>query len=355
MPKGVKKPCSTLKGSRFILSGADVPPQTYLPQLLLTFAEVEFECQLSDGQKVDSTPPDAHLKHVREGGSTFELEDVKVITRYLARLLDLDGESAEEDAQLDMVLALLEKILRQWIAEVYSKPNPRDTDVFEKFLKNVTPALRKMEEHLVKNESNGHFVRNRITYLDIAYFELVTFFLDTYPKSVGTILRPSELPATFKLYECFRVHPRLSKQVSTGDPWRYHRCSRVLGLRDVGFLVRDIRRSLKFYTNNFGFVCAKKLMAPQSHLGYVEFDLPNTTAVLSLLSQEGQPEHQPGKMTQGPFSLIVKDVRSMLKEMTGNGVKVHNGPEEHSWGTLARILDPDNNVITIIDIKPGFE
>ncbi|KAF9158631.1 hypothetical protein DFQ26_007392 [Actinomortierella ambigua] len=351
----INNPCSSLKGSKFILSGADVPPQTHLPRLLMAFAGVEFNCQPSDSRKVGIIPPDVHLKHIKEDGSIFELEDVKVITRYLARVLNLGGESTEEDAQLDMQFAYADKILRQWIAEVYSKPNPRDTDAFEQFLSNATPALWKMEEFLIKNGSNGYFFRNRSTYVDIAYYELISFFLEMYPKSAGNVICQSVFQATLKLHKRIQSHPRMATPLSACDPWGYHSCSHVLGLRDTGFLVTDVRQSLKFYTDTFGFLCVNKELNPQTPYGYIEFELPNNTTRLSLLSQEGQQKHRSERMTHGQFSLIVKDVRFMIAEMVAKGVRVYAEPKDHPWGTQARILDPDNNVITIIDIKPGFQ
>ncbi|KAF9971659.1 hypothetical protein BGZ73_005388 [Actinomortierella ambigua] len=330
----------------------NVPPQTILPQLLLSFAEVEFECQPSDSLSVGNTPPNAQLKHTKGDGTIFQLEDVTIITRYLAHLLDLCGNSVEDEATLDMLFTKVDDILKRWLSDVYSKPCPRDKEVFDKFLSGATPALEALERSLTTNLYDGYFLGKRTTYVDLAYYGLIALFMQSYPKSTSTFFTRFTFPLTLKLVERLQSHSRVASILAKSSPWSHHTSSRVLALHDVGFSVTNIPQAYQFYTDTFGFLCVKKDMALGIPSGSLEFELPNSTTKLKLTYLASNVRGSPS-VGQGPFTLAVNDVRSMVADLSAKSMMIHTSPQSQSWGTMAKICDPFNNVITIVDFKSG--
>ncbi|KAG0254757.1 hypothetical protein DFQ27_006629 [Actinomortierella ambigua] len=338
-------------GSTFELWNMSVCSQVELPRYILAYSRASFKiCEdPTEGACSDMEAPAPRLRHMLSDGSVFELQGVHVMTRYLAKLFDLEGNTARESAMLDMVFTRTTSLVQQWIDMVYSKPNPRSIDHFERFLEDATPAIDALENILAKNVYDGFFCGDETTYPDLAYYAFISLLLDCHPKLSAKVFSPTTHPASDKLYKRLRGDARLAT-FTLDNPWKYHTCSRVLGLATVGFLSSDIQQSLTFYTDMFGFNCVKKeLHATNAKLGRIEFELPNSPA--TRLSIEASAGIQPRSVDagQGCFAFNVANVKDLLDYLVEHKVRVLTQPEHHHWGTLARVYDPDNNRITLID------
>ncbi|KAF9976465.1 hypothetical protein BGZ73_008533 [Actinomortierella ambigua] len=345
----------SLDKSTFELWDMNVCSQIELPRYILSFVGASFKTCTSDAAESTGSEaklPTPRLRHIMSDDNVFELNGVHVIIRYLAKLFELDGQTARDSAMLDMVFSRTTDIVQQWIDQVYSKPNPRSVDNFEQFLTQVGPALDALENILAKNVSDSYFCGASTTYPDLAYFTFMSLLFDCHPKLTAKAISSTVRPVSKRLYRRLKGDDSLAA-LTWDNPWKHHSCSRILSLHTVGFLSSDIQQSLKFYTDMFGFNCISKDIDPQNQkLGTIEFELPKTNIHLAIAATSGvQPRSL--EAGQGAFALVVTNVKDLVAFLVDNNVRVLTQPETHPSGHLARIYDPDNNRITLIDHVAG--
>jgi lactoylglutathione lyase len=112
----------------------------------------------------------------------------------------------------------------------------------------------------------------------------------------------------------------------------------------IRVFVSDIHRARSFYRDKLGLPLASD-MADQ---GYVVF----TPGKLKILIEGCDPNDGEGRALVGRFvglSFRVPDVQDAYDELLRCGVEFNGPPEKQPWGgTLAHLVDPDRNVLTLV-------
>jgi glyoxylase I family protein len=124
----------------------------------------------------------------------------------------------------------------------------------------------------------------------------------------------------------------------------------ILGLWGVRYQVRDVERSIAFYTQTLGF----KL----DHQSLPAFGQVSTGALKLILSGPGASgsRDMPGGQQQEPggwnrIVLHVKDLPARIADLKTKGVKFRNEMEVGPGGKQIQIEDPDGNPIELFE--PG--
>ncbi|MGF1626660.1 MAG: VOC family protein [Alphaproteobacteria bacterium] len=124
----------------------------------------------------------------------------------------------------------------------------------------------------------------------------------------------------------------------------------ALKLAAVRIFVSDIVGASAFYRDQIGLVSAAG--GPED--GYVVFPLANG---VDLILEEDVPEDEDGDSLVGRFigiSLAVPDLDAAYHALCDRGVRFLDAPEIQPWGGgLAHFLDPDDNVLSLVEaLKP---
>ncbi len=116
--------------------------------------------------------------------------------------------------------------------------------------------------------------------------------------------------------------------------------------------VRDMERSIAFYSTFFGMVCRDRKTSPRgSQLAFMT--MPGSPTELELAYLPWDPDFQ---LPEDIFHLAfrVDDMPATLERMRQAGVKVTEEPSERSaGGWMAFIEDPDGYEIELLSYAPG--
>ncbi|HEY9686521.1 MAG TPA: VOC family protein [Coleofasciculaceae cyanobacterium] len=116
--------------------------------------------------------------------------------------------------------------------------------------------------------------------------------------------------------------------------------------------VRDLDRSIAFYTNHFGMVCRDRKTSPRgSQLAFMT--MPGSPTELELAYLPWDPDFQ---LPEDIFHLAfrVDDMDAAIAGMREAGVKVTEEPSKRSnGGNMAFIEDPDGYEIELLSFPSG--
>ena len=102
--------------------------------------------------------------------------------------------------------------------------------------------------------------------------------------------------------------------------------------------------SVAFYRDQVGL----PLKFQDADMGWAEFDLEG----LSLAIERQDPKDPVAQSLVGRFvgiSIEVDNIDSVYHDLCDKGVKFTGPPAKQPWGgVLAHMLDPDNNVVTLL-------
>ncbi|MFZ0830647.1 MAG: VOC family protein [Thermoplasmata archaeon] len=124
-------------------------------------------------------------------------------------------------------------------------------------------------------------------------------------------------------------------------------------IASVPLVVSNQEKSVEFYTEKVGFEI-KTDFAPRGASRYVtvgpkgqdlEIMLWEVGGTTDPSQKELSKSWSPGKSP--PIVMKVADCRGMHNELSGRGVKFHQEPFEHPWGTSATFVDPDGNLFSL--------
>ncbi|HEY9721769.1 MAG TPA: VOC family protein [Oscillatoriaceae cyanobacterium] len=122
----------------------------------------------------------------------------------------------------------------------------------------------------------------------------------------------------------------------------------------VRLKVRDLDRSIAFYTCHFGFRQGERKTSPRgSQLAFLKMDGTPTEIELAFL-----PWDTDFKLDEDIFHLAfeVKDMHKAIADMRAAGVKITEEPSQTSSGTwMAFIEDPDGYEIELLDYSQVTE
>jgi lactoylglutathione lyase len=116
--------------------------------------------------------------------------------------------------------------------------------------------------------------------------------------------------------------------------------------------VRDLERSIAFYSQHFHMVCRDRKSSPRgSQLAFMT--MPGSLTELELAYLPWDPDFQ---LPEDIFHLAfrVEDMDKAIAEMRAAGVKVTEEPSgRRDGGQMAFIEDPDGYEIELLSFAPG--
>lgn len=122
----------------------------------------------------------------------------------------------------------------------------------------------------------------------------------------------------------------------------------VLGLWGVRYQVKDVQRSISFYTQTLGFnVDEQNLPAfGQVSIGNLKLILSGPGASGSRPMPDGR-QQEPGGWNR--VVLQVKDLPARISELKNQGVRFRNEMEVGPGGKQIQVEDPDGNPIELFE------
>jgi predicted enzyme related to lactoylglutathione lyase len=124
----------------------------------------------------------------------------------------------------------------------------------------------------------------------------------------------------------------------------------TMRLAAVRVFVSDVAGACAFYRDQIGLVPSVEAVED----GFVVFRLANGA---DLVLEEGVPEDETAESLVGRFvgaSLAVDDIDAAYDALCDQGVRFIDPPERQPWGgTLAHFLDPDDNILTLVELPKG--
>lgn len=122
----------------------------------------------------------------------------------------------------------------------------------------------------------------------------------------------------------------------------------VTGLWGVRYQVKDVARSISFYTETLGFQLDRKHLPAfgQVSSGDLKLILSGPGASGSRPTPDGR-EQEPGGWNR--VVLLVKDLPACIAELESRGVRFRNTMEAGPGGRQVQVEDPDGNPIELFE------
>lgn len=122
----------------------------------------------------------------------------------------------------------------------------------------------------------------------------------------------------------------------------------VLGLWGVRYQVKDVQRSIAFYTQTLGFNLDMQVLPAFGQVSIGDFKLILSGPGASGSRQMPDGRHQePGGWNR--LMLRVKDLPARIIELKNEGVRFRNEMEAGPGGRQVQIEDPDGNPIELFE------
>lgn len=122
----------------------------------------------------------------------------------------------------------------------------------------------------------------------------------------------------------------------------------IQGLWGVRYQVKDVQRSIEFYTETLGFVLDQQYLPAfgQVSLGNLKLILSAPGASGSRPLPDGRPQ-EPGGWNR--VILHVEDLPASVAELEQLGVRFRNEVQSGPGGKQVQIEDPDGNPIELFE------
>ena len=122
----------------------------------------------------------------------------------------------------------------------------------------------------------------------------------------------------------------------------------VVGLWGVRYQVKDVQRSISFYTETLGFNLDRKNLPAfgQVSIGNLKLILSGPGASGSRPTLDGHLQ-EPGGWNR--VVLLVKDLPARISELKNQGVRFRNEMEAGPGGKQIQVEDPDGNPIELFE------
>ncbi len=122
----------------------------------------------------------------------------------------------------------------------------------------------------------------------------------------------------------------------------------VLGLWGVRYQVKDVRRSIAFYTETLGFNLDRQHLPAfaQVSIGHLKLILSGPGASGSRPMPDGRRQ-EPGGWNR--VVLQVKDLATRVSDLENQGVRFRNEMESGPGGKQIQVEDPDGNPIELFE------
>lgn len=122
----------------------------------------------------------------------------------------------------------------------------------------------------------------------------------------------------------------------------------VLGLWGVRYQVKDVQRSISFYTQTLGFNLDQQTLPAfgQVSIGNLKLILSGPGASGSRPTPDGRRQ-EPGGWNR--VVLLVKDLPARIGELKSQGLRFRNELEVGPGGKQVQVEDPDGNPIELFE------
>jgi len=122
----------------------------------------------------------------------------------------------------------------------------------------------------------------------------------------------------------------------------------VLGLRGVRYQVKDVQRSIEFYSQTLGFNLDQQNLPAfgQVSIGDLKLILSGPGASGSRPMPDGR-QQEPGGWNR--IVLLVQDLPTRITEYKNQGVHFRNEMEVGPGGRQIQVEDPDDNPIELFE------
>ena len=122
----------------------------------------------------------------------------------------------------------------------------------------------------------------------------------------------------------------------------------IQGLHGIRYQVRDVARSIEFYTTHLGFTLKHKHLPEFANvaLGEVQILLSGPGASGSRPMSDGRAQ-EPGGWNR--IVLRVKDLPALIVALKSDGLRFRNEMETGPGGSQIQIEDPDGNPIELFE------
>jgi glyoxylase I family protein len=122
----------------------------------------------------------------------------------------------------------------------------------------------------------------------------------------------------------------------------------VLGLWGVRYQVKDVQRSMAFYTQTLGFKLDLQHLPAfgQVSIGNLKLVLSGPGASGSRPTPDGR-QQEPGGWNR--VMLLVRDLPARIGELKGQGLRFRNEMETGPGGKQIQMEDPDGNPIELFE------
>ena len=122
----------------------------------------------------------------------------------------------------------------------------------------------------------------------------------------------------------------------------------VLGLWGVRYQVKDVQRSIAFYTQTLGFTLDQQNLPAfgQVSIGLLKLILSGPGASGSRQMPDG------GQQEPGGWNLVVlevKDLPARIRELKNQAVRLRNEMEVGPGGKQIQVEDPDGNPVELFE------
>jgi glyoxylase I family protein len=122
----------------------------------------------------------------------------------------------------------------------------------------------------------------------------------------------------------------------------------ILGLWGVRYQVKDVSRSIDFYTRQLGFTLDRKMLP-----AFAQVSIGNLKLILSGPGASGsRPMPDGGKQEPGGWNRVllqVKDLPSRIEALKKAGLHFRNQMEEGPGGKQIQLEDPDGNPLELFE------
>jgi len=193
-------------------------------RLLLTVAKANWKNKVTEDWPTEkhSTPGLLYrqipmlIEH-KPSGEEFRLVQTCAIIRYLANKFNLVTDCCCKNALLDSYFSGLYEIIDKIIKTTFNTkskdlPNALKDLTNDEFINN---NLSYQEEILASNGSNGYYMGNKITYVDIIAYGLVEGYLN-FPGLEGLISK-EKTPNLIKVYENVSELPEIKTYLKSSE------------------------------------------------------------------------------------------------------------------------------------------
>ncbi|KAI8321835.1 hypothetical protein GQ54DRAFT_171401 [Martensiomyces pterosporus] len=184
-------------------------------RLLLTAAKVDWVEERTEWPQEKDNQPFKHLPVLLEKNSKddieFILSESQVIERYIARKFGL--------VPSDLQLASRQEQLRDQLAEVWlihieycKATGPRKEALVEKYETEARTLVEVHSRILRENGSNGHYIGDAISYIDLAAYAFFKFFRHEGSRALEkqlNLFAPDNAPEFSRLVEAVEAEPAL--------------------------------------------------------------------------------------------------------------------------------------------------